>query len=111
MPKLLLPFCIAVLLASCSKSTSPNITTAAPDSTRFPTHAMFEQSGQPSLNGWTFHPQIPGDTAGFDRDTPPSSGTWSLKLHKADTPHGTNNVTQGFTNLTSGIYELTSWLR
>ncbi len=72
---------------------------------------MFEQNGKPSLNGWTFHPAIPGDTANFDDTAPPGSGgTWSIKLHKADAPHTTNNVTEGFTNLTSGIYELSSWL-
>src|SRR5439155_4054409 len=44
-------------------------------------------------------------------DVPPTGGTWSLKLHKADTPHESNNVTKSFTNLSSGIYELTSWMK
>jgi len=109
---LLIFFCLTAMLSSCSKSSNPVVPTPlAPDSTRFPTHALFEQNGLPSLNGWVFHPQIPGDTANFDRDSPPNSGTWSIKLHKADTPHGTNNVTEEFTNLTGGIYELTSWLK
>lgn len=85
--------------------------TTSVDSTAFPNHLFFEKDGNPSLHGWTFHPAIPGDTANFEMDTPPTGGTWSLKLHKADTPHGTNNVTMSFTNLTSGIYELSSWMK
>ena len=109
MKQVLFLFAVA-LLASCKDSTSPATTAALPDSLRFPTNALFEVNGVPSLNGWSYHPDIPGDTAGFDKDAP-SGGTWSLKLHKADTPHGTNNVTEGFTNLTSGLYELTAWIK
>ena len=108
----ILALCAAiVVLSSCSKNSNPVSTTPmVPDSLRFPTNSFFEMNGEPSLNGWSYHPDIPGDTAGFDHDAPPG-GAWSLKLHKADSPHGTNNVTQGFTNLTSGLYELTSMVK
>jgi hypothetical protein len=101
-----------ILLASCSKNSSPTSTILSKsDSTAFPSDLFFEKNGAPSLNGWIYHPALAIDTANFEMDVPPTGGIWSLKLHKADTPHGTNNVTMSFTNLTSGIYELSSWMK
>ncbi len=100
------------MISACSKSSDPITAMPIPsDSTAFPNHLMFEKDGHGSLNGWAFHPAIIGDTANFEVDTPPTGGTWSLKLHKADTPHGSNNVTRTFTNISSGIYELSSWMK
>jgi hypothetical protein len=107
---LLILCCCGILVSSCSKSSNPVSATAPSDSTTFPNHFFFEKNSQPSLNGWIYNPAIAGDTANFDADAP-IGGIWSLKLHKADTPHGSNNVTRTFTNLTSGVYKLTSWVK
>ncbi|MFI5265067.1 MAG: hypothetical protein ACHQM6_11170 [Candidatus Kapaibacterium sp.] len=85
---------IGMLLASCTKNSNPASSATVADSLRFPVHALFEKNGVSSLNGWVYNPAIAGDTANFDVDVPPGDGTWSLKLHKADTPHGSNNVTE-----------------
>lgn len=101
----------AALVAACSSSNSPvTNSTSIADSLRFPSNTMFEQGGKASLNGWSFHASEADDTAIFEQDAPPGS-TWCLELHKADTPHPTNRVTQSFTNLTNGIYELTAWTK
>ena len=112
----MIKFSFAILLSlfslnSCTKTVDPLSPPAVSDSSSFPTHLLFEKGGRGSLNGWTFHPSIAGDTANFEVDAPPTGGTWSLKLHKADAPHPANNVTMSFTNLTSGIYELSSWMK
>ncbi|MDP4198869.1 MAG: hypothetical protein Q8922_15320 [Bacteroidota bacterium] len=108
----LLFFCLcSAILASCSSGNGPATNSpTTPDSLRFPTNAMFERGNGPSLNGWTFHPSSSDDTAIFQQDAP-TGGTWCLELHKADTPNPTNRATQSFTNLTTGIYELTAWTK
>ena len=108
MNKLLLAFFFCcIMISACRKSSDPISTTSIPsDSTAFPNHVMFEKDGHGSLNGWTYNPALVGDTANFEIDAPPTGGTWSLKLHKADTPHGSNNVTRTFTKISSGIYYL-----
>ena len=98
----------SVLLSACSatNTTVPAATTPL----TFPVHANFERNGRPSLNSWTFHPVFAGDTATFDNDAP-NGATYSLKLHKSDLPPATNNVTESFSNLASGIYRLTAWTK
>ncbi len=106
----------AFLLAACSKSSSPTAPTSTPqtvfDTTQFPTNEYFAVNGLPSLDGWVFHPSIPGDTITFDNVVPPGSPVdWSITLRKSDVPPITNNVTKSFIHCTSGIYSFTVWLR
>lgn len=106
--------CFVVLLASCGKSSNPvtpEQTAAIFDTTAFPTSEFFQVNGFPSLDGWTFHPSIPGDTITFNAFGPPANPTaWSITLRKSDVPPVTNNVTKSFIHCTSGVYSLTSWL-
>ncbi len=118
-------FCLCiVLLSACSKSTSPpnGTSTTVPvtpvfDSTSFPNNENFEVNGLPSLDGWVFHPSIPGDTITFNSSTegnyapPGDTATWSITLRKSDVPPITNNVTKSFIHCSSGVYSLTVWLR
>ncbi len=109
----------ALLLCACSKSTSPTNTTAIPvpvfDSTSFPNSENFEANGLPSLNGWVFHPSIPGDTItyyyGANFVPPGDPALWSISLRKSDVPPVTNNVTKSFIHCSSGIYSFTVWQR
>ncbi len=111
----------SVLLAACSKSTSPPNTTSVPttvfDSTSFPNNENFDVNGLPSLNGWVFHPSIPGDTITFygassgNYVPPGDTAAWSISLRKSDVPPITNNVTKSFIHCSSGVYSLTVWLR
>ncbi len=97
--------CIGSLgLFSC-KST----TTSAPTSpTRFPLiNTNFDSGGTHGWNGWTFRHTF--DTTDFEQDAPPGGGTWGFKLHSVDLPTQSNNIIQGFTNLSSGVYEFTLW--
>ena len=107
---LLIIFIIGILLSSCSKTGNPATTTLS-DTTYLLNHSRFEQGGNPSLNGWTFNPAQPDDTLDFEMDVPPGAGTWSFKLHTADLLDVHNSVSQSFTNLTSGVYSLTVWLK
>jgi len=118
--KLPLSLCLlAVLLSSCSKSTSPPNTTPIPvtvfDTSSFPNNENFQTAnGLPSLDGWVFHPSIPGDTITFYGSgyTPPGdTAQWSISLRKSDVPPVTNNVTKSFIHCTSGNYSFTVWLR
>jgi hypothetical protein len=102
--------CVAIFSA-CSKSVSPVTPTTSNDTTFLLHHALFEQNGKPSLGGWAFHPAAKDDTLDFEMDVPPGDGTWSYKLHTSDTPPITSTLTQNFTNLTSGVYSLTAWLK
>lgn len=103
-----------VFLASCSSSsnpTAPKQTVTVFDTTAFPANEFFEANGVPSLDGWTFHPSIPGDTITFDKYGPPANpSAWSITLRKSDVPPVTNNVTKSFIHCTSGIYSFTMWL-
>lgn len=99
-----------VVLSSCSKSNNPVLVTPA-DTSIVMNHSLFEQGGKPSLNGWTFHPAQADDTLDFEIDTPPGAGTWSFKLHTSDLLSAHNYVTRSFTNLASGVYSLTAWLK
>ncbi|HET6401521.1 MAG TPA: hypothetical protein VFH95_09000 [Candidatus Kapabacteria bacterium] len=108
-------FCsLFVLLASCSKSSNPvapEQTVTVFDTTAFPANEYFQANGLPSLDGWTFHPSIPGDTITFDPFGPPTNSTaWSITLRKSDVPPVTNNVTKSFIHCTSGVYSFTVWL-
>jgi hypothetical protein len=107
------------LLSSCSKSTDPVTTSTTTDSTYLIKHSMFQKDGQPSINGWTLVPaELAEDTAlftnptrFFETDVPPGLTGWSFKLHTADVLTEHNQLTQSFTNLKSGVYSLTTWLR
>jgi hypothetical protein len=112
--------CLCVMiLSACSKSTSPPNVTTIPvtvfDSTAFPNNENFEVNGVPSLDGWVFHPSIPGDTITFTNylgNAPPGdTATWSITLRKSDVPPVTNNVTKSFIHCSSGVYSFTVWLR
>ncbi len=81
------------------------------DSTAFPNHFFFEKGGNPYLGGWAFHPSDPAELPIYEMVAPPTGGTWSLKLHKADLPSPINSVTETFSGLTSGIYELSAWTK
>jgi hypothetical protein len=118
----LISLCLCtVLLAACSKSTSPPNTTSVPttifDSTSFPNNENFDVKGLPSLDGWVFHPSIPGDTITFygassgNYVPPGDTASWSISLRKSDVPPITNNVTKSFIHCSSGVYSLTVWLR
>ena len=103
------------VLCSCSKSTEP---TTNSDSTYLIKHSTFEKNGQPFLNGWTFHEAEEGDTALFTNpgrffvmEAPPGAGTYSFRLHTSDFLNQYNQLTQSFTNLKSGIYSLSVWLK
>jgi hypothetical protein len=105
------------VLSSCSKSTEPGTTTI--DSTYLIKHSLFTKDGKPSLNGWTLIPaELDEDTAlftnptrFFETDVPPGLSGWSFKLHTADILTEHNQLTQSFTNLKSGVYSLTAWLK
>jgi len=108
MTKLLLAIsCIATIaLASCkSNSTSLNPNTS--DTSFILRNANFDSAGTHGFNGWTFQHSL--DTVDFEQDAPPGSGTWGFKLHSVDFPYQSDNITQSFTNLTSGVYEFTLW--
>src|SRR5579872_4864839 len=116
MYKFLLVFlCLCmVLLASCSSSNNPTTpvqTVMLFDTTAFPANEYFQVNGLPSLDGWKFHPSIPGDTITFDPFGPPANPTaWSITLRKSDVPPVTNNATKSFIHCTSGVYSFTVWL-
>ncbi|MDP4198868.1 MAG: hypothetical protein Q8922_15315 [Bacteroidota bacterium] len=103
---------LIIIVGGCKSSTSPSGTTgnSKPDTTVILNHVLFAINGMPSLNGWTYHASVPEDTVDFDLSAPPGDGTWSLKLHTADFPPATNYVTRSFTNLSSGVYSLTTLL-
>ena len=110
-------FCLFVL-SSCSKSTEPGTTTTATDSTYLIKHSTFEKNGQPFVGSWTFHNAEDGDTAlftnpgrYFDTDVPSGGGKYSFRLHTSDFLNQYNQLTQSFTNLKSGIYNLSVWLK
>jgi hypothetical protein len=111
MIKIFLGLCFCFFFTSCSNSSDTAPASAVMDSTAFPNHLFFQKDGAASLNGWTFHPSTSADIPLFEMETPPTGGTWSLKLHKADLPNPVNSVTETFTNLTSGIYELSVWTK
>jgi hypothetical protein len=113
MIKIFLGLCICCAsFSSCSSNSSDSVSTPiVMDSSAFPKHLFFEKNGSASLNGWTFHPSTTNDIPLFEMETPPTGGTWSLKLHKTDSPHPPNTVTETFTNLSSGIYELSVWAK
>jgi hypothetical protein len=100
----------ALVFSSCSKSSDP-ASPAVNDSTAFPNHFFFDKDGNPYLGGWTFHASDPDELPIYEKDVPPTGGTWSLKLHKSDVPNPINSVTETFTNLTSGVYELSVWTK
>ncbi|MFI5265069.1 MAG: hypothetical protein ACHQM6_11180, partial [Candidatus Kapaibacterium sp.] len=63
-------FVAAIVCSSCSKSNNP-VTPAVPsDSNIYLNHQLFEVNGNPSLNGWTFHPVAADDTLDFEQDVP-----------------------------------------
>jgi hypothetical protein len=118
---ILLCFC-AALFSGCSKSTSPPNATPTPitvfDTASFPNNENFEDAnGLPSLDGWVFHPSIPGDTITFNNISegnyvpPGDTAHWSITLRKSDVPPITNNVTKSFIHCSSGVYSFTVWLR
>jgi len=100
----------ALFFSSCSKTSNP-VSPVVNDSTAFPNHFFFEKNGNPYLGGWTFHPSDPDELPLYEMVAPPTGGTWSLKLHKADLPSPINSVTETFFGLTSGIYELSGWTK
>jgi hypothetical protein len=109
MNKLLTLVCIACLaFAACKSSTS---TTSNPppmsDTTFLLKNATWDSGGTHGWNGWTFRHTF--DTIDFEMDAPPGGGTWGFKIHSVDLPTQSNNITQSFTNLTSGVYEFTLW--
>lgn len=103
-----------MLFTSCSSSNNaitPTQTAGVFDTSAFPSNEYFQANGQPSLDGWTFHPSIPGDTITFNIYGPPANPTaWSITLRKSDVPPVTNNVTKSFIHCTSGVYSFTAWL-
>ncbi len=106
------------VLSSCSKSTEPSSNITPADSTYLIQHSMFEKNGQPFVGNWTFHNAEDGDTAlftnpgrYFDTDVPSGGGTYSFRLHTSDFLNQFNQLTQSFTNLKSGIYNLSVWLK
>ena len=104
MTKLLFGFAclITVALVSCKTTTAPTTTT------RFPLiNANWDSAGTHGWNGWTFQHSL--DTIDFELDAPPGGGTWGFKLHSVDFPYQSDNITQSFTNLSSGVYEFTLW--
>ena len=105
---------LILFLTSCSSSsnpTGPSQTVMLFDSTAFPTSEYFQANGLPSLDGWTFHPSIPGDTITFNQYGPPANpAAWSITLRKSDVPPVTNNVTKSFVHCTSGVYSFMVWL-
>ena len=98
-------------LSSCNKTNTPVTPATNSDTTYYLNHSLFEQGGKPSLNGWTFIPAQADDTIDFELDTPPGKGMWSFKLHTSDLLGALNTVSQSFTNLKSGVYNLTVWLK
>ncbi len=111
MVKIFFTLSVCLALISCNNSSDSIQQSIVMDSTAFPNHLFFEKDGVASLNGWIFHPSISSEIPLFEMETPPTGGTWSLKLHKADFPHPVNTVTETFINLTSGIYELSVWTK
>ncbi len=113
----ILSFLCAFALSSCSKSTEP--VTNSSDSIYLIKHSVFSKDGKPSLNGWTLIPaEVDEDTAlftnptrFFETDVPPGLTGWSFKLHTSDFLDEHNQLTQSFTNLQSGVYSLTVWLK
>jgi hypothetical protein len=101
----------AAFLSSCSKTSNPASVTTPVDTTALINNSLFEVGGNFSLNGWMFHPAQADDTLDFEMDTPPGKGTWSFKLHTSDLLGANNSISQSFTNLSSGVYSLTSWLK
>ena len=110
-----------MLFSACSKSTSPSNVTTVPvtvfDSTSFPNNENFEANGLPSLDGWVFHPSIPGDTITFygasegNYIPPGDTASWSISLRKSDVPPVPNEVTKSFIHCSSGVYSFTVWLK
>ncbi len=49
-------------------------------------NSSFEVNGNPTINGWTYHSNIPSDTLQeiFSNEVPPSGGNWSLLLVVGD---------------------------
>ena len=110
-------FCIFVV-SSCTKSTEPGTNTTIIDSSYLIQHSVFEKSGQPFVGGWTFHAAEEGDTALFTNpgryfitDVPSGGGMYSFRLHTSDFLNQYNQLTQSFTDLKSGIYSLSVWLK
>lgn len=111
MAKFILCALCVLLLAAC-KSTTTSVNTPndnSSDTNSILSHALFEQNGSPSLNGWVFHPAGTDDTLDFEQDAPPGDGRWSYKLHTSDFPPATNTLTRNFIGLSSGVYSLTAW--
>jgi len=111
MKRWILLFVCITLFASCKSSPTTNNTSNTSDTTVILDHALFEQNGTPSLNGWTFHPAGTDDTLDFEQSAPPGMGTWSYKLHTSDFPPVTNALVRNYTGLVSGIYSFTAWHR
>jgi hypothetical protein len=72
---------------------------------------VFDSSGTPWLDGWDYSPVSQYDTASpFLFDSPPGlTGKWSIYL----VPGWAHSsiVRRSFTNLSSGVYQLTCWAK
>jgi hypothetical protein len=109
MTKLLLALTVipCIALYSCKSSSTQTNLPPASDTTFVLKNTNFDSGGTHGWNGWTFHHSF--DTIDFEQDAPPGGGTWGFKIHSVDFPTQSNNITQSFTNLSSGVYEFTLW--
>ena len=77
------------------------------DTTFLLKNATFDSAGTHGFNGWAFQHSL--DTTDFEQDAPPGAGTQGFKIHSVDFAYQSDNITQSFTNLASGVYEFTLW--
>ena len=73
--------------------------------------ATFDSSGHPVLGGWKYGRSDVDSNAHFVKDVPPGSyASWSLALSPGWIP-STEFVHREFSNLSTGIYELSVWAK
>ncbi|HEY3875282.1 MAG TPA: hypothetical protein VGM92_07375 [Candidatus Kapabacteria bacterium] len=96
----------AAVLSCKSTSTGTNLPGSS-DTTFLLKNASFDSAGTHGFNGWSFHHSL--DTTDFEQDAPPGAGIWGFKIHSVDFPFQSDNITQSFTNLSSGVYAFTLW--
>ncbi len=97
---------LCATVVSC-KSTSTAVNPPSSDTTFILKNATFDSAGTHGFNGWIFHHSL--DTIDFEQDAPPGAGIWGFKIHSVDFPWQSDNITQKFTSLTSGVYMFTMW--